>query len=220
MAIGGISASITLMHKIGIIGTFGVGKTTFVHRLFSELKYRSFQVEIVPELSRLCPYDINEEGQVSRGQYWILKEQIRQELERAELNPDFILCDRCVFDNTLFAKRGAEHGYVDPRTYEIIGEAAASWQATYSLLVYIELEDHLRLSRNRGMDDGVRSDNEEFQIDIERIIRQELRNYPGETLAIRGELDERLRHTMDRLSESIDDARLRELDLRLRETGR
>jgi len=42
------------VYKIGIIGTFGVGKTTFAHRLFSELKYRAFQVEMVPELSRLC----------------------------------------------------------------------------------------------------------------------------------------------------------------------
>ena len=203
------------MHKIGIIGTFGVGKTTFVHRLFSELKYRAFQAEIVPELSRLCPYDINEEGQVSRGQYWILKEQIRQELERAELNPDFILCDRCVFDNTLFAKRGAEHGYVDPKTYEIIGDSAASWQATYSLLIYIELEDHLCLSRNRGMDDGVRSDNEEFQLDIERIIDEEIRKYTGDILRIRGNLEERMSLVMDRLASTIDDARLRELDLRL-----
>jgi len=68
------------MHKIGVIGTFGVGKTTFIHRLFSELKYRAFQVEMVPELSRLCPYDINESGTVTRGQYWILKEQIHLEL--------------------------------------------------------------------------------------------------------------------------------------------
>ena len=203
------------MHKIGIIGTFGVGKTTFVHRLFSELKYRAFQAEIVPELSRLCPYDINEAGQVSKGQYWILKEQIRQELERAELNPDFILCDRCVFDNTLFAKRGAEHGYVDPATYEIIGEAAASWQSTYFLLIYIELEDHLRLSRNRGMDDGVRSDNEAFQVDIERIIMEEIQGYTGRVLRIRGSLDERMKVAMDYLSSTMEDDRLKTLNLQL-----
>ena len=41
------------MFKIGIIGPFGVGKTTFLYRLFSESKYRTFQVGMVPELSRL-----------------------------------------------------------------------------------------------------------------------------------------------------------------------
>jgi GTPase SAR1 family protein len=53
------------VYKIGIMGTFGVGKTTFVHRLLSELNYRAFQMEMVPELFRLCPYDINESGAVS-----------------------------------------------------------------------------------------------------------------------------------------------------------
>lgn len=41
------------MYKTGIVGTCGVGKTTFVRRLFSEFKYRAFQVEMVPDLSRL-----------------------------------------------------------------------------------------------------------------------------------------------------------------------
>jgi len=201
------------MFKIGVIGTFGVGKTTFLHRLFSELKYRAFQVEMVPELSRLCPYDINERGSVTRGQYWILREQIRLELERAESLPDFLLCDRCVFDNTIFAERGAEKGYVDRRIHELIREATRSWQATYSLLVFIRLEDHLRLSRNRGMTDGVRSDNEEFQVDIERRLERAWRDYPGSKIEIGGNLDRRTGRVMACLRETIGDSRLRDQDL-------
>jgi len=203
------------MRKIGVIGTFGVGKTTFLHRLFSELKYRAFQVEMVPELSRLCPYDINESGQVSRGQYWIYKEQIRLELEGAELMPDFLLCDRCVFDNTLFALRGAEEGYVDPEIFSIINESVEYWQQTYFLLIYIKLEDHLRLSHNRGMDDGVRSTNEEFQIAIEDLIIKSLKNFPGEKLEISGNLNQRMDQTLDYLSLKIDDSRLRDRELPL-----
>ena len=203
------------MRKIGVIGTFGVGKTTFLHRLFSELKYRAFQVEMVPELSRLCPYDINESGQVSKGQYWIFKEQIRLELEGAELMPDFLLCDRCVFDNSLFALRGAEEGYVDPAIFTIIQEAVEYWQRTYFLLIYIKMEDHLRLSHNRGMDDGVRSTNEEFQLAIEDLIIKSWSKFPGEKLQINGNLDQRLDQTMDYLRRKIDDSRLRDRELPL-----
>lgn len=201
------------MYKIGVIGTFGVGKTTFIHRLFSELKYRAFQVEMVPELSRLCPYDINESGQVTRGQYWIYKEQIRLELEGAELLPDFLLCDRCVFDNSLFALRGAEEGYVDPAVYQIIKEGAGHWGGSYFLLIYIELEDHLRLSSNRGMDDGVRSTNEEFQLAIEELIRRAWGEFPGNKLKVGGNLAQRMDQTLDYLRRKIDDDRLRTQEL-------
>lgn len=203
------------MYKIGVIGTFGVGKTTFVHRLFSELKYRAFQVEMIPELSRLCPYDINESGQVTKGQYWILKEQIRLELEHAELLPDFLLCDRCVFDNAIFAQRGAELGYVDPRVYSVIKAASQNWQETYSLLIYIRLEDHLRLSQNRGMEDGVRSTNEEFQLDIERRSRNAWQDYSGDKLEVGGNLEKRTNLTMNYLKKCIDDDRLHNLEFSL-----
>ncbi|MDP8213678.1 MAG: hypothetical protein RAO92_09620 [Candidatus Euphemobacter frigidus] len=203
------------MYKIGVIGTFGVGKTTFIHRFFSELKYRAFQVEMVPELSRLCPYDINESGQVTRGQYWIYKEQIRLELEGAELLPDFLLCDRCVFDNSLFALRGAEEGYVDPAVYQIIKEGAGHWEKSYWLLIYIEMEDHLRLSSNRGMDDGVRSTNEKFQLAIEELISRVWGEFPGNKLKIGGNLTQRMDQTLDYLRRKIDDDRLRTQELAL-----
>ncbi|MDD5556640.1 MAG: AAA family ATPase [bacterium] len=203
------------MYKIGVIGTFGVGKTTFVHRLFSELKYRAFQVEMVPELSRLCPFDINESGSVARGQYWILKEQIRLELEHAERLPDFLLCDRCVFDNTIFAERGAELGYVDPAVYRAIKPASDNWRRTYSFLVYISLDDHLRLSRNRGMEDGVRSTNEEFQVDIDRRIREAIGEARDDTLVVGGGLNRRLDMTMAFLAERIGDDRLRSMEFAL-----
>lgn len=203
------------MFKIGVIGTFGVGKTTFVHRLFSELKYRAFQVEMVPELSRLCPYDINESGAVARGQYWILKEQIHLELEHAERMPDFLLCDRCVFDNTIFARRGAERGYVDASVCALVESVAAHWQSTYSLLIYTRMEDCLRLSRNRGMEDGVRSTNEEFQLDIEHRIRDAWAGFHGAKIEVGGNLPQRLERTMEWLREHVDDARLRALEFPL-----
>ncbi|HOO77119.1 MAG TPA: AAA family ATPase [bacterium] len=203
------------MQKIGVIGTFGVGKTTFVHRLFSELKYRAFQVELVPELSRLCPYDINESGQVTRGQYWILKEQIRLELDHAELLPDFLLCDRCVLDNSVFAERGAELGYVDPRVFGVIRAAAETWVSTYTLLVYIRLEENLRLSANRGMEDGVRSTNELFQIDIEERLQRRWNAFTGPKLEIHGNLDARMDQVMRYLAESVGDDRLKNLTLGL-----
>jgi len=70
--------------------------------------------------------------------------------------------------------RGAEEGYVDPAIFSIIKDVVEHWQRTYFLLIYIKLEDHLRLCHNRGMDDGVRSTNEEFQLAIEDLIIKSL----------------------------------------------
>jgi carbon starvation protein CstA len=83
------------------------------------------------------------------------------------------------------------------------------------LLIYTRLEDHLRLSHNRGMEDGVRSTNEEFQLDIERRIRRAWEEFSGDKLEVQGNLQQRLDQTIDCLRQSIGDDRLRSVEFPL-----
>jgi hypothetical protein len=63
------------------------------------------------------------------------------------------------------------------------------------------------------MADGVRSDNEEFQLDIEKRLERAWGEFAGRKLEISGNLDRRTERAMAFLREMIDDSRLRNQNL-------
>ena len=86
---------------IGITGTHGTGKTTFLYKLAHDLKIRhsTKSLGIISEVARSCPLPIfSAKSEASeRAQMWILASLIREEISKAA-KFDIVISDRTVFD--------------------------------------------------------------------------------------------------------------------------
>jgi len=82
--------------KIALIGTHGIGKTTAVLNLASELKKLGFNVGIVEEVARICPFPINEKTTL-KSQEWMLYKHHLNELEK-EAQYNIVISDRSILD--------------------------------------------------------------------------------------------------------------------------
>lgn len=167
--------------KIGILGTHGVGKTTFLYRLATELKLLGYNVQTVAEVASTSPLPINETADPD-SQLWILLTQAKRELETS-YRTDFLICDRTVADTLAYYERallGGQPSSIYPATVIRFG---SHWTRTYDHLIYVKRDPNLGL-----VDDGIRSLNLDFQLDIESRIDDFLECY----LEIHPEARERL----------------------------
>jgi nicotinamide riboside kinase len=142
--------------KIAFIGSHSVRKTNAVHAFASTIGRAGRSVEVGREVVRFNPLGLNE-GATPEAQLWVLMAQIQQELElrkRAEV----LVTDRSVVDNFAYFLRvtdGADPFGVEP--------LIRGWAGTYDLFVRL-LPDVALLA------DGVRSTNDAFRDEIERIL--------------------------------------------------
>ncbi len=145
-----------LAHKIAFIGSHSVRKTNAVHSFAGAVGRSGRSVEVGREVVRFNPLGLNE-GATPEAQLWVIMSQIQQELElrnRAEV----LVLDRAVVDNFAYFLRST--GGEDP--FEV-KPLVHRWSRTYDLYVRIKPDIPLRA-------DGVRSTNERFRNDIERIL--------------------------------------------------
>jgi len=142
--------------KIAFIGSHSVRKTNAVHSFAGAVGRSGRSVEVGREVVRFNPLGMNE-GATPEAQLWVLTEQIQQELElrnRAEV----LVTDRAVIDNFAYFLRVT--GGDDPFGVEPL---VRRWCDTYDLMV--------RLMPDIGLvPDGVRSTNDAFRDEIERIL--------------------------------------------------
>ncbi len=145
--------------KVAFIGSHGVGKTTLVYGLAARLKARDHALEVVVEVARRCPLQLNEETSLA-AQSWILHTQIGDEVIAEERYP-IVLCDRSVLDNYVYlmlAKGTQAH----------LERLVEHWMTTYSLLV------HVPVAPGPLTADGVRSTDTAFQATVATRLLQEL----------------------------------------------
>jgi len=149
--------------KIAFIGSHSVRKTNAVHSFAGAVGRSGRSVEVGREVVRFNPLGMNE-GATPEAQLWTLLHQIQQELElrsRAEV----LVTDRAVIDNYAYFLRvneGKDPFDVDP--------LVRHWTGTYDMFVRL-LPDVALLA------DGVRSTNDEFRDEIERILDRLLPEY-------------------------------------------
>lgn len=142
--------------KIAFIGSHSVRKTNAVHSFAGAVGRSGRSVEVGREVVRFSPMGMNERA-TPEAQLWVIMAQIREELElrsRAEV----LVLDRALIDNFAYflrATKGQDPFDVTP--------LVANWSTTYDL--YVRLRPDIPL-----VADGVRSTNERFRNEIEKIL--------------------------------------------------
>ena len=142
--------------KIAFIGSHAVRKTNAVHSFAGAVGRSGRSVEVGREVVRDSPLGLNERAS-PEAQLWVITSQIRQELELRN-RADVLVLDRAVIDNFAYYLRvtnGADPFDIRP--------LVARWSTTYDL--YVRLRPDVAL-----VADGVRSTNERFRTEIEKIL--------------------------------------------------
>lgn len=142
--------------KIAFIGSHSVRKTNAVHSFAGAVGRAGRSVEVGREVIRFNPLGLNE-GATPEAQLWVVMAQIQQELELRN-RADVLVTDRAVIDNFAYFLRVT--GGADPFDVKPL---VRRWCGTYDLFVRLLPDVALRV-------DGVRSTNERFRNDIERIL--------------------------------------------------
>ncbi|MCB0998045.1 MAG: AAA family ATPase [Acidimicrobiales bacterium] len=142
--------------KIAFIGSHAVRKTNAVHSFAGAVGRSGRSVEVGREVVRFSPLGMNERA-TPEAQLWVIMAQIREELElrsRAEV----LVLDRAVVDNFAYFLRVTKG--LDPFD---VTPLVARWSDTYDLYVRLRPDTPL-------LADGVRSTNERFRNEIEKIL--------------------------------------------------
>ncbi len=142
--------------KIAFIGSHSVRKTNAVHSFAGAVGRSGRSVEVGREVVRFSPLGLNE-GATPEAQLWAIMTQIQQELE-LRMRADVLVADRAVIDNFAYFLRVT--GGDDPFG---IKPLVRSWSKTYDL--YVRLLPDIPLKA-----DGVRSTNQRFRNEIEKIL--------------------------------------------------
>ncbi len=142
--------------KIAFIGSHSVRKTNAVHSFAGAVGRSGRSVEVGREVVRFSPLGLNE-GATSEAQLWAIVAQIREELE-LRTRADVLVLDRAVVDNFAYFLRAT--GGEDPFDVKPL---VVNWSGTYDLFVRLRPDIPLKA-------DGVRSTNEKFRNEIEKIL--------------------------------------------------
>ena len=145
-------------HKIAFIGSHSVRKTNAVHSFAGAVGRSGRSVEVGREVVRFNPLGLNE-GATPEAQLWVIMAQIQQELELRR-RADVLVTDRAVIDNFAYFLRVTKGN--DPFD---IKPLVRNWSSTYDL--YVRLRPDVPLTA-----DGVRSTNDKFRNEIEKILDQ------------------------------------------------
>jgi len=153
------------MIKVAVIGTHGTRKTTICHKLVAGLKEAEINAEYLGEVARRAKqigFELNENTTLE-AQQWIFHTQIARELEfLARPDVDVLVCDRGVIDNYMYLINRFGH---QPEIEGLINLHTK----TYAHLFLVPINNGDLTS------DQVRSTNPIFQLEIDRLLRQELK---------------------------------------------
>ena len=152
--------------KIAFIGSHAIRKTNAVHSFAGAVGRSGRSVEVGREVVRFSPLGMNERA-TPEAQLWVIMAQIREELE-LRMRADVLALDRAVIDNFAYFLRvtkGQDPFDVTP--------LVAKWSTTYDLYVRLRPDTPL-------IADGVRSTNERFRNEIEKILDMIIPKYVPE----------------------------------------
>ena len=149
-----------MKRKIAISGSHSTGKTFLLYELAKKykLKYPNKEISIVSEVSRKCPYPINENTPLE-SQYWMFSTQIKMEMD-ATKETDIVICDRSIADHLAYAK------LVSNGLYESMIPFVKEYIKTYDKIFFKTIKNNDYL-----IDDGVRSTDPIFRQVVEDNLK-------------------------------------------------
>ena len=145
--------------KIAFAGTHSGGKTTSLYVVAGYLKSKEFKVEIVEEAARKAKrrgFQLDQQSNYD-AQIWMFGKQLTKEMEARLDNPDYILCDRSVYDGIAYT---TENVKLDNAFH--LRSLALSYceRYPYDLIIYFPPMDKIE-------DDGVRATDVTYQHKID-----------------------------------------------------
>ena len=149
--------------KIAIVGAHGTGKSTLSYKLAAHYKTQGKNVKIVQEVARSCPFPINH-GMTAEAALWIYHEHAKKELE-ASSKHDVVIGDRSVYDSFIYA----EYFELDNYMIAILDVIAFAHMKDYDKVIFVRPDLPLQT-------DGIRSDDEQFQIGVDKIFEDYMAN--------------------------------------------
>ncbi|MCD6230190.1 MAG: ATP-binding protein [Candidatus Diapherotrites archaeon] len=182
--------SIIKIKKVGFEGSFGVGKSATILGAMGKLKSMHFNVEMIPEVIRECPFPAD----LSAGadtQYWILKTQMQKEIDVSKNFPDFIFCDRCVLSMVVYGSLLFEEGKLSEKELRLIVRLARDWISSYTCFVLVA-----PIKSEEVFDDGFRRTDRKAQLALHNRFEETLKLMGVPFTVVSGEYDERIKETV------------------------
>lgn len=144
-------------------------------------------------MARDCPFPLNENTSWE-AQEFIYREQVRRELEIPL--KDITISDRSTYDQLAYVTYAYLRGRIDLNDFMTLRQRLMDWGALYDLIVYLPIEFPL-------VPDGVRSLDESYREDIDRLIRDILdANVEEERMiTLTGDVTTRLNSLKERILE-------------------
>jgi thymidylate kinase len=154
--------------KITVLGSHGVGKTTFCYSLCYHYKQKFCNVKLVHETARSCPFPINENA-TYEAQLWNCLSHLKKELETQARGFDLCICDRSSIDPFVYLRA---NGIDNPgaRRLELF---AMDWMNSYDLIVYIKPSPGHIFEV-----DAIRSADEDFRCRVQDSFDFYVNNFP------------------------------------------
>lgn len=175
--------------KIGLMGSHDTGKTTLGYTICSKLKTKHYNVDFVAEVARHIPATLKvNEGTNFATQYWILNEQINEEILAILRGANMIVTDRTVVDNYTYAYRAAlpNLGQISQEDLKVMEVKCLHWAKTYDFLFYVTIPE------KKMEEDGFRATDKEFQLEIDANLKQIIKDWNLKAVTLRGSNDERI----------------------------
>lgn len=156
------------MKKITVLGSHGVGKTTLCYSLCFLYKQLKWNVKLVHETARSCPFPINE-NTTFEAQLWNCLSHLKKELETKARGFDLCICDRSSIDPFVYLRA---NDIVHPLAQQL-EEFAMAWMNSYDLIIYITPDEEQQLET-----DGTRSTDLEFRQRVQESFDYYVDNFP------------------------------------------
>jgi hypothetical protein len=138
---------------IAFSSTHGTGKSYQCYKIAHHIKSMGYNVCVIDELARECPFAINQEAGW-KAQIWLIVKQIKKELTLSEVY-DYVIADRSIIDPLAYGK-----------VLNLIRENDIPFITNIMENIYRKVYILDPIAFNYHISDGVRDMDPEFRINV------------------------------------------------------